>query len=240
MSFINDNLFSNGPWQAMERSVARLMMHGSFQDVRLIGRSGDGGADILAKRFGKRYVVQVKFRKAGAIGNEIVDEVLTASRRYRAEIPVLATNRVFNEAVHRRQVDLHASGIPLQLWDGFKLKKEWALLPEQSSNLKGPREYQLSPINIIISHVLSGNDRSGIIIMATGLGKTFVAASSISHLLESDSNKITKVLVLAHTNELVYQLEKAFWPFMTKYYTTAVWNGYEKGDLESSKVTFAC
>ncbi len=51
--FINDELLSFGPWQAMERSVARLMAHGQFNDVRLVGRTGDGGADIIASLNGK-------------------------------------------------------------------------------------------------------------------------------------------------------------------------------------------
>ena len=87
---------------------------------------------------------------------------------------------------------------------------------------------------------MSGDNKSGIIVMATGLGKTFVAASAIRQLLDSSSDKLRRVLVLAHTNELVYQLERAFWPFLTKHHRTAVWNGNEKGDLESSTITFAC
>ena len=240
MSFISDNLFSHGPWQALERSVARLMLHGQFEDVRLVGRTGDGGADVLASRFGKRYVVQVKFRRSGNISSDVVDEILGARRKYRADIPVLATNRFFNESVYRRQVQLHGSGIPLQLWDGMKLKKEWKSLPEDSGCLKSARKYQEAPVKNIIDFFLAEEKRSGIVVMATGLGKTFVVASAIRNFLHKEPEKIRKVLILAHTNELVYQLEKAFWPFLKKHYSTAVWNGYEKGDLESSVVTFAC
>jgi superfamily II DNA or RNA helicase len=74
--------------------------------------------------------------------------------------------------------------------------------------------------------------------MATGLGKTFVAAASIRRYM--DRYPLRKILVLAHTNELVYQLERAFWPFLTKQRTTAIWNGIEKGSLETCAVTFAC
>lgn len=239
MAFINDRLFSEGPWQALERSVARLMMHGLFQDVKLVGRTGDGGADILAKRFNKRYIVQVKFRSSGSIGDDVTDELLEATRRYRADIPVLATNRVFNKSVYQRQVALHASGIQLQLWDGLKLKKEWTSLPEKSSVLKPPRDYQMTPIQNIINHIQQNYEKSGIIIMATGLGKTYVIASAVSQLFERVSN-FSKILILAHTNELVYQLEKSFWPFLSKHQQTAIWNGYEKGDIESSQIIFAC
>lgn len=240
MPFISDELFSYGPWQAMERAVARLMMHGMFEDVRLVGRTGDGGADVLANRFGQRYIVQVKFRGSGNIGNEVVDEVLEASRRYRAEIPVLATNRFFRTGVYQRQATLQASGILLQLWDCTKLKKECGLLPENSRCVKHPRKYQESPIKNTADSFLSGDKRSGIIIMATGLGKTFVAACAIRQLLDSNPERLRRVLVLAHTNELVYQLERSFWPFLSKYHRTAVWNGHEKGDLESSIISFAC
>ena len=240
MPFISDELFSYGPWQAMERAVGRLMMHGTFEDVRLVGRTGDGGADVLANRFGQRYIIQVKYRGSGNIGNEVIDEVLEASRRYRAEIPVLATNRFFRTGVYQRQAALQASGIPLQLWDCTKLKKEWRLLLENSASVKQPRRYQEIPIKNTVDSFLSGDKRSGIIIMATGLGKTFVAACAIRQLLDSNPERLRRVLVLAHTNELVYQLERSFWPFLSKYHKTAVWNGNERGGVESSIITFAC
>src|SRR5207237_634784 len=37
----------------------------------------------------------------------------------------------------------------------------------------------------------------------------------------------------------VYQLERAFWPFLTKQTTTTVWNGYETPDPDAH-ITFAC
>ena len=160
MPFISDELISCGPWQAMERAVARLMIHGFFEDVRLVGRTGDGGADILARRYGKRYIVQVKFRSSGNIDNDVVDEIIEASRRYRSEIPIIATNRFFRTDVYQRQVTLQASGIPLQLWDGAKLKREWGSLPESSSCLKSHRKYQESPIKNIVNCFLAGDNKS--------------------------------------------------------------------------------
>lgn len=239
MSFINEDLFLNGPWQAMERAVARLMMHGSFEDVMLVGRTGDGGADILASRLGKRYLVQVKFRTSSNLGDDVIDDVLAASRRYRADIPIIATNRIFSNKFIQRQRELHTSGIPLQLWDAEKLKKEWVMLHENSNCLKPAREYQKAAISNTVDGFTCEGKSSGIIIMATGLGKTFVAASAICQLLEKNRT-IKNAIVLAHTNELIYQLERQFWPFLNKKQTTAIWNGYEKGNLKSSTLTFAC
>ncbi len=240
MSFISNQLLDDGPWQALERAVARLMIHGSFENVRLVGRTGDGGADILASRNGLRYVVQVKYRRSGSIGENVVDEVLEATRRYRAKIPVIATNRLFQGKVYNRQVDLMSSDINLQLWDSKKLLREWEMLPEECSHQREIRNYQQKPIDNIINAFTSSEHRSGLIIMATGLGKTFVASKAIGSLLKDNSNKVKKILVLAHVNELVYQLEKAFETILNKHQSTAVWNGYECGDLTGSTLVFAC
>lgn len=74
--------------------------------------------------------------------------------------------------------------------------------------------------------------------LATGLGKTFVAAEAMRRI---NLQKPLRTLVLAHTNPLVYQLEKAFWPFLKPNQTTTVWNGYERPDLTKGyDFVFAC
>ena len=74
--------------------------------------------------------------------------------------------------------------------------------------------------------------------LATGLGKTFVAAEAMRRI---NALRPIRVLVLAHTNSLVYQLEKSFWPFLTVEQSTVVWNGYEHPDLSLGyDFVFAC
>ena len=224
----------------MERAVARLMDHGDFEDVRLVGRTGDGGADILASKNGKRWVVQVKFRRSGVIGPDAVDEVLEAMRRYHADIPVVATNTLVNKDVVALRSELFAQrGINLQIWDRPVLTSQFEKLSLQSSKQRTPRQYQEDAIESAVSRYLAGYEKAGLVILATGLGKTFVAAESLRRMREQDP-KLSRVLVLAHTNELVYQLEKSFYPMLTKNVSTAVWNGNEMGDIENAAVTFAC
>jgi superfamily II DNA or RNA helicase len=237
--FINESLFRHGPWQALERSVARLMIQSGFSDVRLVGKTGDKGADILAGLNGKRWVVQVKYRNMSPITIDVVDEVLNAKKAYNADIPVIATNTVFTKEVENQQQKLTLNGISLQLWDKHFLLRKIRSCSQDCPSKKDPKEYQLYPIEQIVSSVLSGDEKSGLVIMATGLGKTFVAAEAIRQIKEK-TNKIGKVLILAHTNELVYQLEKAFWPFIKKSTTTSIWNGIERGDIDNSEYTFAC
>jgi len=239
-NFLTQNLLAMGPWQALERGVARLMQHGHFDDVKLVGRTGDGGADILGTLKEKRWVVQVKFRKSGNIGLSAVDEVLGAMKLYRADIPVLATNKLVNDDVLRHRDQLIASGIYLQIWDRHKLIKETNKLNNISKELKDSRGYQKDPINSVIESIVLLKEKSSLVVMATGLGKTFVAAEAIRRIMNKYPSRLGKILVLAHTNELVYQLEKSFWPCLEKNNSTAVWNGNEKGDLEGSFITFAC
>lgn len=237
--FINNDLFSFGPWQAMERAIGRLMQHGNYQDVKIVGRSGDGGADILGTLNGKRWIIQVKFRTSGNLSSVSVDEVLHAMKLYRADIPVIATNCLVNEDILNKRNNLLSSGILLQIWERPKLLREFDRLSEISTKLKPPRPYQEGPIQDIVKTVSEGTENSGLVIMATGLGKTFVAAESVRRIFK-ENKKIKKILALAHTNELVYQLERSFWPSLTKYNTTAVWNGNEKGPIEEASITFAC
>ena len=46
-TFLDSRRLLNGPWQAFERDVARLLVVNGFQDVRVVGGSGDKGADVL-------------------------------------------------------------------------------------------------------------------------------------------------------------------------------------------------
>jgi len=76
--------------------------------------------------------------------------------------------------------------------------------------------------------------------MATGLGKTFVAAEAIRRICRAQR---LKVIAIAHTNDLVYQLERAFWPMLRPSQETIVWNGVERVDtnaLMRADFVFAC
>lgn len=238
--FINNTLLSHGPWQAMERSIARLMLHEGFEDVRLVGRTGDKGADILASMNGNRWVVQVKFRQGTSLGEYAVDEILNAMKIYNAKFPVVVSNGYVTTDVQKRQKILMADGINLQIWDKPRLLKRFERLNEESPRLKDPRDYQMGGIKNVVNKYLEKDENRGLVVMATGLGKTFIAAESVRQLTKFHPGKIKKILVLAHTNELVYQLEKSFWPCLSKNLSTAIWNGIEKGDVENSFITFAC
>src|SRR4051812_22143811 len=65
--FISIERLSLGPWQAFERAIQRLFVHAGFSDVRLVGGSGDAGADVVAELGGRVWVAQAKYRGGGQL-----------------------------------------------------------------------------------------------------------------------------------------------------------------------------
>ena len=55
INFLSEKRLELGPWQAFERCLARLLQHGGFKDVKVVGGTGDLGADVLATRGKKLY-----------------------------------------------------------------------------------------------------------------------------------------------------------------------------------------
>ena len=102
------------------------------------------------------------------------------------------------------------------------------------------RPYQETAIQRLKEQFNSGAARKGMIVMATGLGKTRVMCEFIRRI---NADKKMKILVITHANDLVYQLERAFWPFMRASQESIVWNGMEKqtiNTLANTDFVFAC
>ncbi len=231
-------------WQALERTIHRLLLVRGYSGVRLAGASGDGGADVIGTLSGRRWLFQVK-RWRGRVGPSVVAETLEACRRYDADIPVIVSLNGFEHAVHRQQRQLAAEGIPLQLWERRVLHRQAERVPDEPLAVRAPDQYQLrsyqeAAVDRMMEASVDGA-RSALVVLATGLGKTYVAAEF--HRRFTGLRPGAKALVLAHRNELVYQLERAFWPLLPSTAATGVWNGNERPDadaLADIDVVFAC
>lgn len=170
----------------------------------------------------------------------MAQETINAVYEYKADIPVIVSSNGFDAAVKSYQSTLLARKIPLQLWDSNTLVSRTKRLPDKTYNTKEPRDYQSPAIDEIVNAYFAGDGNRALVVMATGLGKTFVAAESVRRIR---ANNPCKVLVCAHTNDLVYQLEKAFWPFLKPSEKTLIWNSYERPTaemLDGADMTFAC
>ncbi|MEP5764949.1 MAG: DEAD/DEAH box helicase family protein [Halieaceae bacterium] len=218
--FVSVERLAYGPWQAFERMLARMLEHAGFKDVYVVGGSGDMGADIVGTLNGSRWVVQAKFRDSAGVDSSAAREVVRSISAYEASTAVAAASTYFTEDAYLYHDEVLLSGIELYLWAGNHLIEYWDELPEHSKQVRTPRDYQQSAIDAVESH--RGNGRkSALIVMATGLGKSLVANQLIAN--ELDRNREQEVLVLAHTNDLVKQLEASSWSQLKKHWSTHLW-----------------
>lgn len=239
-----NNISIRGSWQAFERLVSRYLLHAGFTGIRLVGQTGDKGADIIAHKAGKRWLVQVK-RWKNPVGIDVVDETVRALRYYHANVPVIVSLNGFQEAALNQQQKLMAQQIPLQLWSGAKLVERASQFVDTyplgpPTSFMESREYQEGAIQQLVYTFNNQEVNRALVVLATGLGKTHVACEFLRRI---ENIRPLKVLVLAHTNSLVYQLERSFWPYLKADQETLVWNGYEpqtSDHLERAPYTFAC
>jgi restriction system protein len=100
--------------QYEEHVAAKMRWHG-YRFVKRVGKSGDMGADIIARTglFGRKVVVQCK-NYSGKVGNAAVQEINAARMYYHASIAVVATNSTFTESA--RQL---ARACGVQLWERY-------------------------------------------------------------------------------------------------------------------------
>lgn len=238
MNFVEKIGVSTCSWQAFERLVSRLLTAVGFENVRQVGGSGDHGADVIASKYGKRWLIQVKQWKR-PVGIDVLNYTIKALSDFGAEIPLIVASNGFDSNVLFQQKILMSNGTNLQLWGSKEiLERASQLSPETILNKKKPRQYQETAINNIVQPFFSPYENRSLIVLATGLGKTFVAAEAFRRI---NATKPIRTLVLAHTNSLVYQLEKSFWPFLKPSQSTFVWNGYERPDLSRGyDFVFAC
>ena len=238
MNFVDKIGVKDCSWQAFERMLSRLLICEGYNNVRQVGGPGDHGADIIASKYHKRWLVQAKQWKK-PVGIDVLNDTLKALKDYQADIPVIAASHGFDSDLKKQQIILQSQNIPLQLWDETVLLQRASKLQNgKVINIRKPREYQENAIANIVQPFFDQYANRSLIVLATGLGKTFVAAEAMRRI---NAIKPIHALVLAHTNSLVYQLEKSFWPFLTPEQSTFVWNGYEHPDLSKGyDFVFAC
>lgn len=230
--FLSDIAISATSWQAFERLVSRLLIAEGMEYVSVIGTSGDGGADVLAIRGGRRWLFQVK-RWTAPVGPEVIGRTVAAARSYEADVPVIVSKSGFTSDARSQRSRRAAEGINIQLWDRDALVRRAARLPEEPLVLREPerfgaRSYQEAAVQKIVGAWTLNRGGNALVVLATGLGKTFVAAEAARRI--GEMKKPMRLLVIAHTNDLVYQLERSFWRFLSPDQATVVVNGVERPD----------
>ena len=234
MNFYTEDIANGYNWKGLERAIARMMEHLGWRDINVIGGAGDKGGDVIATRVDgdaiKSWVVQSKAVTGDRyIGPQAVNEAINALSFYDTNVAVVATNGEFTRTALKRQKELLANGYLLKLWNGAFLK---SLIGKMSANHSGFRElrpYQDDIVKKVIS-TFDANGKRAYYIVATGLGKTVIAATIARKLWDRGCRKI---LVLCHATDLALQLEQGFWPQITKEVPTSVFfDGLPPRDTE--------
>ena len=222
--FVSTQRLTFGSWQAIERMVARLLRHAGFTDVEIVGGSGDKGADVVGIFRRQRWVVQVKFRYSGPSDESAAKEVVSAMNSYAADVGVAACNSSFNRSAYEYRDTVKRNGIDLRLWNGNHLIDYFEKLNEFSREKRKLRCYQKDAVRSVENERGKGK-KTALVVMATGLGKSAIAAELVSN--EISRNPEQEVLVLAHTTPLVRQLEQSFWSQLDKSVPTHLWTDGE-------------
>nr|WP_211215846.1 DEAD/DEAH box helicase family protein [Catelliglobosispora koreensis] len=221
-----------GPRQ-FPRQVERLLWHLGFTDVATIDGAGDGGGDIIGRHNGKDWVLQCKWKLRGAIGADAVDEVARARELYRANEAAVVTTSQPGPAARKRAGELSALAPPIKFWTGDVLRRAYDRAADRLPS-RDLRDYQRTAVRALQSSL--SKDGRALLVLATGMGKTVVGGNVIDQHLKR--YPVDDILVIAHTKDLVAQLERALWPHLPKAIRTRLVTGDERPD-DLSGVTCA-
>jgi superfamily II DNA or RNA helicase len=224
--FLGTERLYNGPWQAFERAIGRLLIHRGWEHVAVIGGSGDNGADVIASSGKNEIVYQVKYRSSGgAVGKEIVEDIKRAMEFYGINNGSMVTNGYLSKGALDYLQNLRNNAYNISFIEGRKLLSIYENLPIKPVINPDMREYQALALDSILTAFNKG-DRSALIVLATGLGKTFVAGKFLSQIYRKYSDM--KVLVLANKDDLIKQFDIALWSHLPKTVATHLWDEKEK------------
>ena len=234
--FINEKILLDGPWQAFERVIARLLLANGFDDVRLVGGSGDAGADVLGVLGGELWVFQCKHTSRTPPPRDAILQVVDAGKFYGADRLAVAVSRPPGDSFNEEKARYERRGLKIQVADPRALLSLMARTPEYPKARKKLHDYQEAASTRLREALLDTG--RGQIILATGLGKTVVMAEVVADLLRDNLIDSGRVLVLAHTRELVDQLHRSFWSQLPKWVST---HQLAEGEVPSywEGVTFA-
>lgn len=214
-AIFDEALLRRGPWQEFERNTARLLLHAGWAHPRLVGRSGDGGADVLAvDKRDKLWLFQCKFSSRTAPGVEAIAEVRRAGALYEADGLFVVTSRAPTAAFTAELNRLRAQGLAIAHIGPTQLLATAATAPEHAPGRVDLRDYQTDAAHAVEAALL--DEGRAQLVLATGLGKTVVVAEVVANLLSAGLLAGGRVLVLAHTVPLVNQLLVSFWRHLPK------------------------
>lgn len=185
---------------AFENEVAEKLKRQGFTHVKVTKASRDYGADILAFKDGLEYVVQCKKYK-GTVGYSGVKDVSTAMDIYQADRGILVCDTTFSRPAYEavKKIDKPIELITLEEIKTWKTK-------EAKPTKYKPFSYQKSILTKLAKHRKQGNS-SALLVMATGLGKTLLAAWDLKNQIK----KGERALFLVHRKDILIDNAEKFY-----------------------------
>ena len=236
-AIFDEHLLANGPWREFERNTARLLLHQGWKDPRVVGRSGDHGADVLAvNQSGELWVFQCKFSRGTNPGKSAIDDVRRAGEVYGADALVVVSSLTPTRGFWAEFNRLIKMGLKLYHLGPNELSRGSMDAPFYPPSRFDLHEYQIEAVERVRVAILE-TERAQLV-LATGLGKTVVMAEVVADMLADELLGEGRVLVLAHTLDLVDQLLRNFWRHLPK---TVATHRYAEGErpLSFDGLTFA-
>lgn len=260
--FFAQDLIRGASWQSLERAIVRYAISKGFENVRQVGGSGDGGGDVVATMpnrsgvpgaRGITWLFQAKHHQT-PIGADVLDETLAALLRYRATKPVVVCTGGFDRSAYLRRNELSNSEtkVMFDLWGPSEFEERGRSLSDVPPLVAGGhelRDYQEAAVTEIVSRYRGRVVHNALVVLATGLGKTLTAAEAIRRigLLPLGPRRIPELapgpprtLVLAHSTDLIRQLERGFWPVLTPSQATCIVDGVDKPDSYEQLSDYSC
>jgi superfamily II DNA or RNA helicase len=221
--FLSTERLSKGTWQAFERAVARLLAHSGWEINELVGGTGDNGADIIAAYRDENgrlveFIYQAKFSQNNKpLSVDIIGDLKRAMEYYEIQRGVAVSNRTLSETQILKLNTLLNSGFKIDTFLSKAIYDAYSALPPWALELRALKQYQFEALSEL-QLAYSRGEKHGLICLATGLGKTFVAASFFRWLYENNSN--LNILILANTKSLIEQFDRAIWSNTPKWIAT--------------------
>lgn len=216
--FLDHRRLMHGPWQAFERDVARLLLHAGFEDVRVVGGSGDKGADVIGVKNGELWVVQCKHTTTAPATKQAAKEVVEAGTYYKANRMLVATSRAIGGGLEAEIQRYERIGVKVEILDPAALATLASKVPEYPHSRRTLRPYQEAAVERL-REGLTDTGRAQVV-LATGMGKTVVMAEVVAELYRDGLIQGNRVLVLADKRELIRQLQFGFWHQLPKWVPT--------------------
>lgn len=235
-TFLDQRRLLHGPWKAFERDIGRLLIVNGFEDVRVVGGSGDRGADVLGVKNGELWVAQAKFTSGSPPPRSAVQEVVDAGAFYRADRMMVACSRHPGAALLAERDRFARLGFRVDVMGPPELLAAVDRAREFPRSRRDLRPYQADAVTAFRSALVDTG--RGQVVLATGLGKTVVMAETVAELLKDALIHEGRVLVLAHTRDIVDQLHRAFWHQLPKTIPTHRLEGGERPSFWDG-ITFA-